>query len=89
MTMRVREYAYCTHMSIDCCDAFVGSRLQEFTGNDLLNCEYHTIFTSNTDRSSPIFYCLHGIFNLEISAVGREDRVAKIVTCTYGRLNGE
>jgi len=60
-------------MSVDCCNTFVGSWLQQFAGNDLLNRKNNAIFTPDANRSSTVLYRLDCILDLEIPAVWRED----------------
>jgi hypothetical protein len=64
---------YGTHVSVDCCDPLIGSSLQQLACDDLLNCEHNTIFASNSNRRSTILNCLYCVFDLEVSAIGRED----------------
>jgi hypothetical protein len=70
-------------MSIDCCDTFICSRLEQFTGDDLLNCQHNTIFAPNSNGSSAVFYCFDSILDLEIPSIGGEDGIRKIVTRSY------
>lgn len=74
---------YCAHMPINGCNAFVRSGLQQFATDDLLDCQDDTIFTSDPNRGSAILYCLDCIFDLEVSAIGGEDRVRQVVARTY------
>jgi hypothetical protein len=60
---------YCTHMSVDCCNTLVGSWLQQLAGDDLLNGKHNTIFTTDANGGSTIFYRLDCILDLEISAI--------------------
>ncbi len=64
---------YCTHMSVNCCNAFVGSRLQQLARNDLLHRQNNTIFTPNANGGSTVLYRLDCILDLEISTVWGED----------------
>lgn len=64
---------YCTHMSVNCCNAFVGSGLQQLARNDLLNRQNNTIFTPNTNGGAAVLYRLDCILDLEISTVWGED----------------
>ena len=60
-------------MSVNCCNAFVGSRFQQLAGDHLLDCKNNTIFTPDTNGCPTVLYCFGCIFDLEISAVGGED----------------
>lgn len=64
---------YSTHVSVDCCDTLIGPSLQQLACNDFLHREHNTIFASNSNRGSTILNSLYCIFDLEVSAIGRED----------------
>jgi hypothetical protein len=64
---------YCAHMSVNCSNAFVGSRLQQLARNDLLNRQNNTIFTPNANRGATVLYRLDCILDLEISAIWGEN----------------
>jgi hypothetical protein len=75
--------SYCSHMSVDCGNAFVGSWLEELAGYELLDCEDDTIFTSDANGCAAVLNCFDCILDLKIAAVGREDGVLEIVTRSY------
>jgi hypothetical protein len=70
-------------MSVNGCNAFVRSRFEQLAGDNLLHSQHDAIFTSDANRRSTILDRLHRIFDLEVPAIGREDRVRQVVTCTY------
>jgi hypothetical protein len=67
--LHVTINTYCTHMSVDCCNTLVGSRLQQLAGNDLLDRKNNAIFTPDANGSTTVLYRLDCILDLEISAV--------------------
>ena len=70
-------------MSVNGRNAFVGSWLEQLAGDDLLDCQHNAIFTPDANRGSAILHCLYRIFDLEVPAIGGEDRVRQIVARTY------
>ena len=70
-------------MSVNGRDALVRSGLKQFAGDDLLDCQHDAIFTPDPNRRTAILYGLNSIFDLEVSAIGGEDRVGQVVACTY------
>lgn len=77
---------YNAHMSIHSRNPLVCSRLQQLARNQLLDRKHHTVFAADSDRRVAVLNSLHGIFDLEVAAVGGEDRVLEIVACAYRRL---
>jgi hypothetical protein len=67
-------------MTIDRRDSLVGARLEELARDYLFHCQDHAVLASNTDSCSSILDSLHSVFNLEIPAIWREDRVGEIVS---------
>ena len=78
---------YNAQMSIHSRNPLVCSRLQQLARNQLLDGEHHTIFAADSDGRVAILDGLHGIFDLEVAAVGGEDGVLEIVACAYRRLD--
>jgi hypothetical protein len=60
--------------------------LQQLAGHQLLQCEHHTVLAPNTNRRAAVLDRLYCVFHLEVAAIGREDRVGKIVARPYRRL---
>jgi hypothetical protein len=56
-------------MSVDRCNTFVCSRLQQLAGNDLLDRKNNAIFTPDANGGTTVLYRLDSILDLEISAV--------------------
>jgi hypothetical protein len=56
-------------MSVDRCNAFVCSGLQQLAGNNLLDRKNNTIFTPDANRGTAVLYRLDCILDLEISAI--------------------
>jgi hypothetical protein len=56
-------------MSVNRCNTFVCSRLQQLAGNDLLNRKNNAIFTPDANGGTTVLYRLDCILDLEISAV--------------------
>lgn len=72
-----------THMSVNSGNALVGVLLHELACDELLHCQNNTILASNADRSAAVLDSLGGIFDLEVTAIGGEDGVGKIVAGAY------
>ncbi len=70
-------------MSVDRSNTLVGSWLKQLAGDDFFNRKNNTIFTPNSNGGTTILYRLDCIFDLEISAIRRENRVREIVARTY------
>jgi len=77
---------YNTNVPVHGRDALVGVLLHELAGNQLLHRQYYAILASDTNCSAAVLDSFCGIFDLEVAAIGREDRVGKIVSSTYRRL---
>jgi len=73
-------------MPIHGSNALVGSRLEQLRCDDLLYGEHDAILAPDADRGAAVLDRLDGIFDLEVAAVGGEDGVCEIVTCSYRRL---
>ena len=73
-------------MSIHSRNPLVCSRLQQLARNQLLDRKHHAVLAADPDGRVAVLDCLHGIFDLEVASVGREDRVLEIVACAYRRL---
>lgn len=80
------ETTYNAQVPVNCCDTLVCASLQQFGCDDLLDRQNDAVLAPNADRCAAILNCLHGIFDLEVAAVGREDGIGEIVTCSYRRL---
>jgi hypothetical protein len=73
-------------MPINRCDPLVGAGLQQLGCHHLLHREHDAILASYADGCAAILHCLYRIFDLEVSAVGREDGVGQVVASSYRRL---
>lgn len=78
--------AYNAQVSVNRCNALVCARLQQLRCDDLLDRQNNAIFAPDADRCASILDCLHCILDLEVSAVGGENGIGEIVTCSYRRL---
>ena len=67
-------------------DPLVCVGLEQLRGDDLLDGQDDAIAASDTDRGATVLDSLDGILDLEVTAVGREDRVGQVVACAYRRL---
>ena len=74
---------YDADVSVNGRDAVVGAWFQKFAGDDLLHGEDHAIFTSDPDGCAAVLHRLHRILDLEVSAVGGENGVGKIIAGAY------
>ena len=77
---------YNSQVSIDGGDALVGVGLEQLRGDDLLDGQDDAVAATDADRGAAIFDGLDGVLDLEVAAVGREDRVGQVVACAYRRL---
>lgn len=41
------------------------------------------MFGSNTDAGTTVFHCFHSVFDLEVTAIRREDRVGQVIARSY------
>jgi hypothetical protein len=71
------------HVAVHSCYPLVRAGLEQLAADELLQSEYDAILALDADRCATILYCLNRVFDLEVSTVGREDRVGQVVTCTY------
>jgi hypothetical protein len=80
---------YSSHVSIDGGDTFVGFWLQQLGCDELLDGENDAVLAADADGGTAILDSLHGIFDLEVAAVGGEDGVLEIVTRPYRGLEAQ
>lgn len=60
--------------------------LEQFACHQLLQRKHYAILASYADCCAAVLYCFDCVLDLEVASVGREDRVGKIVACTYRGL---
>lgn len=77
---------YNTNVSVDSRYSLVGVLFEEFAGDELFEGEDDPILAADADGGAAVLDGLHGVFDLEVAAIGGEDGVGKVVACTYGGL---
>jgi hypothetical protein len=59
--------------------SFVRIRFKEFGGYDLFYSEDDAMLGADANTGPAVFDCFNGVFDLEVAAVGRKDRIGEIV----------
>lgn len=77
---------YSTEVTINRGDTLVCTGLPELGSDDLLDGQDDAVLAANPYGGSAVLDSLDGIFDLEVAAVGREDRVGQVVACSYRGL---
>jgi hypothetical protein len=73
-------------MPVDGRDALVGAWFEELGCNDLFDSENHAVLAPDADGGPAVLDRLHGVLDLEVAAIGRENGVGEVVACAYRRL---
>jgi hypothetical protein len=84
--MMSRADTYHTQVPIYRGNTLVGTLLEQLGGDDLLDGQNDALLAPDADRCAAILDRLDRVLNLEITAVGREDGVGKVVARAYRRL---
>jgi hypothetical protein len=74
---------YNAHVTIHRCYPLIRAGLEELAADELLESKYDAILALDADRCATVLYRLDCVFDLEVTTVGREDRVRQVVACTY------
>lgn len=75
-----------TDIAIHSCYPLVGILLEQSACHELLESQHNAILAANSNGGAAVLNGLDCVFYLEVSAIGGEDGVGKIVARSYRRL---
>lgn len=75
-----------TDISVDSCYPLIGILLEQSACHELLERQHNAILAADSNRGAAVLNGLDCVFYLEVSAIGGEDGVGKIVARSYRRL---
>jgi hypothetical protein len=75
--------AYYAHVPVHRCYPLVRARLEQLAGDELLQRQHHAVLAPYADCCAAVLDGFDCIFDLEVAAVRRKDRVGQVVARAY------